>query len=281
MKVIERIPQRHTADGDGVKIKRIDGFSNSFLDPILMVDELRSDNPDDYIGGFPPHPHRGMETFTYIRKGGFEHRDSMGNVEAIEQYGTQWMSTGKGILHSEMPLNDAKEGLHGFQIWINLPAKDKMRDPLYKDSNDSGNPQFVDNNGVSLRALAGTWEFQDQRLDAAVQHTSANTKIADIHIPKSETITLNGVEGNLLAVLVYEGKLELPESRGAEMLILSPVEVLSLTADKHTDVNVLLFSANQIKEPVAHHGPFVMNTQEELIQAVRDYQSGFFGQVKN
>ncbi len=134
MKILQILPAQPTSDGDGVNISRVADFQALALDPYLMLDEIRSDDERDYLGGFPPHPHRGMETFTYIRKGGFEHRDQLGNVRAIREGKVQWMSTGRGVVHSEMPLADAKEGLHGFQIWLNMPAKDKMRPPRYQDS---------------------------------------------------------------------------------------------------------------------------------------------------
>ena len=126
------IPSHASSDGDGVKIRRVAMFDQPLTDPFLMLDELSSDNPDDYIGGFPPHPHRGMETLTYLRHGSLEHRDHLGNRGLINSGGAQWMSAGRGIIHSEMPALDMQR-LHGFQLWINLPAKDKMSAPKYRD----------------------------------------------------------------------------------------------------------------------------------------------------
>jgi redox-sensitive bicupin YhaK (pirin superfamily) len=280
MKITHRVSQQHTSDGDGVKIKRIAGFNDRRLDPILMIDELRSNNPDDYIGGFPPHPHRGMETFTYIKKGGFEHRDHLGNREAIRADGTQWMSTGKGVLHSEMPLNDAKEGMHGFQIWINMPAKDKMRDPLYQDSNEKGNPQLEDANGVTLRALSGSWDWQAQSATAAITDTSAKTRIADIHIPKGQSINLGKLDETMSGLFIYQGKLDNGLSNGNEIILFEEEGDVIFQAHPDTDVDALLFVAEPIEEPVAHYGPFVMNTEREIQQAVRDYQNGFFGEIR-
>ena len=278
MKLLKRIKQRNTSDGNGVKIKRIAGFDNS-IDPILMIDELKSDNPDDYIGGFPPHPHRGMETFTYIKKGGFEHKDHLGNKEEIRENGTQWMSTGKGILHSEMPLNDAINGMHGFQIWINMPAKNKMREPIYKDSNKLGNPIHVSHNKSSLRAIAGEWLFEGKILKAAITETSANTKIADIFIPKGEKINLNKLNGDMKAIFIYEGKLADNLSNGNELILFESDNNLEFKAHNNTDVKALIFDAESINEKIVHYGPFVMNTEEEINQAVIDFRNGKFGTI--
>ena len=278
MKLLKRIKQRHTSDGAGVKIKRISGFNNE-IDPILMIDELRSDDPKDFIGGFPTHPHRGMETFTYIKKGGFEHRDHLGNREEIRENGTQWMSTGKGILHSEMPLNDAIDGMHGFQIWINMPAKDKMRDPIYKDSNKLGNPIEIADNQTSLRALSGEWNFNNKSLTAAITETTSNTKIADIFIPKGETIKLHKFNGSMKAIFIYEGQLADNLSKGYEVVLFDSDSDLEFTSHPNTDVNALIFDADLIGEYIIHYGPFVMNTEEEIKQAVLDFQQGKFGQI--
>ena len=280
MKIVHRVSQQHTSDGDGVKIKRIAGFNDTQLDPILMIDELRSDNPDDFIGGFPPHPHRGMETFTYIKKGGFEHRDHLGNREAIRANGTQWMSTGKGVLHSEMPLNDAKDGMHGFQIWINMPAKNKMRDPIYQDSNEKGNPVLQNDAGATLRALSGEWSWQDQKIAAAVTGMSANTRIADIYLPKGKTINLGSFDEAQLGLFIYQGKLADGQSNGHEILMLKPDGELVIQAHDDHNVEALLFATNPIGEPVVHYGPFVMNTEQEIHQAINDYQRGLFGEIR-
>ena len=142
MKIIRTNKAHATQDGAGVNISRIAWFDGRSLDPFLMIDELNSDNKSDFMAGFPAHPHRGIETFTYIRKGGFEHQDQMGNKKAIRAGDVQWMSTGRGVIHSEMPLADAEHGMHGFQIWLNMPAKDKMRPPRYQDTTEQKSPCY-------------------------------------------------------------------------------------------------------------------------------------------
>ncbi|MCT8985403.1 pirin family protein [Shewanella sp. KJ10-1] len=159
MKVLQRFTAEAAMDGDGVNIHRVSDFEQLRFDPFLMIDEIKSNEQQDFIGGFPPHPHRGVETFTYIRKGGFEHRDQMGNVKPIHAGDVQWMSTGRGVVHSEMPLAGAHDGLHGFQIWLNMPAKDKMRPPIYQDSTHRNKPQQSNDHGATLNALAGHWRF--------------------------------------------------------------------------------------------------------------------------
>ena len=149
MKVLGQFSAKPAMDGDGVNIRRVADFITTHFDPFLMMDEIKSDDKQDFIGGFPPHPHRGMETFTYIRKGGFEHRDQMGNVKAIRAGDVQWMSTGYGVVHSEMPLADALNGLHGFQIWVNMPAKDKLRPATYQDTASTLSVETTNDTGAT------------------------------------------------------------------------------------------------------------------------------------
>lgn len=278
MQIKHIIAQQATSDGDGVRIKRVADFNAAQLDPFLMIDELRSDDEKDYIGGFPPHPHRGMETFTYIRKGGFEHRDQLGNREAIKAHGTQWMSTGKGVLHSEMPLADAKDGMHGFQIWVNMAAKDKLRAPLYQDSNDTGNPELTAENGAVLRALAGTWTAGGETIVAPITNLSADAMIADAELPANSKIEFGHIDRELLMVLVYEGNLGHKDARQGRMLVLDANEPLILETEDSA-ANVLVFAGNPLREPVVHYGPFVMNTQQQIHDAIRDYQNGKFGHI--
>ena len=153
-----------TSDGDGVKIRRLGLFNQRLADPFLMLDELVSDDEKDYMGGFPPHPHRGMETLTYLRKGALHHKDHLGNRGEIRSGGAQWMSAGKGIIHSEMPELDGG-GLHGFQLWINLPAKEKMSDPKYRDVPSTEIPAIQLDNGGLINVIAGQWNIEGK--DAA------------------------------------------------------------------------------------------------------------------
>ena len=267
-----------TQDGDGVHIQRIQDFRGQFFDPFLMVDELRSDDESDYIGGFPPHPHRGIETFTYIKKGGFEHRDHLGNREAIRAGGSQWMSTGYGVLHSEMPLADAKDGMHGFQIWINMAAKDKLRPARYQDSNSRVNPVLSNSSGAMLRPLAGRWSLDGSSGEASINELSAEAKIADLELSAFATANLGALERERVALLIYDGELENESLHQGSFVVLDKSASFELTLQAgHKGAGILIFAGTPLHEPIAHWGPFVMNTEEELQQAVDDYQAGRFG----
>lgn len=286
MNIISKTQARPAMDGDGVNIKRVADFGQQRFDPYLMLDEIKSDDKQDFIGGFPPHPHRGIETFTYIMKGGFEHRDHMGNVKAIRAGDVQWMSTGSGVIHSEMPLADANEGLHGFQIWINMPAKDKMRPAIYRDTTMTPNPLFVHANGASLTALAGTWQFADMR-DSSITNTSieglaGNAAIADLTLPANNQVDLALNHFEAVNVYLYQGTLfanvdgETKSFSAGTMLCINPQMLATFQAGV-TGLGCLILAGTPIKEQIVHMGPFVMNTQAEINQAVEDYQQGRFG----
>ncbi|CAH9063684.1 hypothetical protein PSECIP111854_03272 [Pseudoalteromonas sp. CIP111854] len=278
MKVIRSQKAYPTRDGAGVNISRIAGFDGKSLDPYLMIDELKSDNESDYMGGFPAHPHRGIETFTYIRKGGFEHQDQMGNKKAIRGGDVQWMSTGRGVVHSEMPLLDEDNGMHGFQIWLNMPAKDKMRSPKYQDSLEFGIPKLTNSEQAELRALAGTWVMDSNRIEGAIQGLAGDGAIADVILPPlSETILDVSMYGKVL-VYVHTGGLLNTEFTEGYLLEVLPTELLTLKASTK-GLGVLVLAGQPINEKIAHMGPFVMNTQAQLHEAVRDYQQGKFGDI--
>lgn len=274
MKILEIAKSAATQDGDGVKISRVADFRGKVLDPFLMIDELKSDDRADYIGGFPPHPHRGIETFTYIIKGGFEHQDQMGNKEVIGAGDVQWMSTGFGVVHSEMPVADA-EGMHGFQIWVNMAAKDKLRPARYQDSTKTGLPE-IGADGATLKALAGEWSMAGETVISPLSELSANARIADVTLLAGKSAQLDQSDYDQAFVYVHTGKVNGVEA--GHLILIDPSEPLHIKADMNS--GVLVFSASRLREPVAHLGPFVMNTEEELRQAVRDYQSGKFGSIK-
>lgn len=275
MKVVDVVKSTPTQDGDGVKISRVADFSGVHLDPFLMIDELKSDDEADYIGGFPPHPHRGLETFTYMLKGGFEHQDQMGNKKVIAEGDVQWMSTGFGVVHSEMPVA-ASDGMHGFQIWVNMPAKDKLRPAIYQDSVDSGLPVVENTTGAALRALAGNWQLDGEAVLSPLSRLSADAAIADIQFANGGSATLERSEFEQVLVYIHSG--EINGYAAGHLLIVDPKEQLNFNAGQHS--GALVFSANKLREQVAHMGPFVMNTQSELMQAVRDYQAGKFGSIR-
>lgn len=278
MNIAKILTSYATQDGDGVNISRIPGFDGKYLDPFLMIDELKSDNEADYMGGFPAHPHRGMETFTYIIKGGFEHKDQMGNKKAIRAGDVQWMSTGNGVIHSEMPLPDAKDGLHGFQIWINMPSKEKMRDPIYQDTTQSPAPTFKNENGVTLTALAGSWQFEAVELTSSIQKLSANAALADVTLPAGKQLKLAPLKQQNVMLYIHSGSLITPDNqtfKAGKLLILEQGSDIDI-ATQH-GAGVLILAGDPLKQPIAHMGPFVMTTQAEIQQAVRDYQNGQFG----
>lgn len=274
MKVVFIEKSLPTEDGDGVKISRISDFMGGSLDPFLMIDELRSSNVSDYIGGFPPHPHRGLETFTYMVNGAFEHKDQMGNKKLISKGHVQWMSTGYGVIHSEMPKADDL-GMHGFQIWVNMPAKDKLRPARYMDSVIPGLPVIDSASGVSLKALAGSWSLDGKSITSPLSELSSGASIADLFIPEGGSVTLDRSQHDQAFLYIYSG--ETPEATEGHLIKVDPLFPISVYAK--SDVRVLVFSGIMIRERVAHLGPFVMNTEAELRQAVDDYQRGKFGNI--
>ncbi|ABM01197.1 pirin family protein [Shewanella amazonensis] len=281
MKINTRLFSRPAMDGDGVNIRRVADFERLQLDPFLMVDEIRSDDKSDFIGGFPPHPHRGIETFTYIRKGGFEHRDHMGNVRAIRAGDVQWMSTGSGVIHSEMPLADASDGLHGFQIWLNMPAQDKMRPARYLDSTELTQQRYPSGRGADFYPLAGRWLFEGEAIDGLVQGLAANGAVADLSLAPGGRASLDLSERGFVGLYLYQGALHCEDGRSffsGEYLVLQPGE-LELVATEE-GAGMLLFAGEPIGEKIVHMGPFVMNTEAEIRQAIHDYQTGRFGSLE-
>tara|TARA_R110000851_G_scaffold161068_2_gene304599 strand:- start:6974 stop:7852 length:879 start_codon:yes stop_codon:yes gene_type:complete len=287
MKVLNRYSALPAMDGDGVNINRIADFDKLRFDPYLMMDEIKSDNEQDFIGGFPPHPHRGIETFTYIRTGGFEHRDQMGNVKHIRAGDVQWMSTGSGVVHSEMPLADAKKGLHGFQIWLNMPAKHKMRPPIYQDTSKQANPCIDNEHGAKLVALAGNWGFNHDphEISSSIQGLAGHGAIADLTLAGYGHGTLNLAEYQTVCAYVYQGELNYVDAQGlretaraGQFLVLDPHDVSHFQTES-TGAGLLLLAGKPINEEIVYMGPFVMNSQAEIEQAVHDYQQGRFEQT--
>ncbi|MGS0673806.1 pirin family protein [Shewanella sp. 125m-1] len=297
MKLLAQYQAHKAMDGDGVNIRRVADFNQLGFDPFLMIDEIKSDDKNDFIGGFPAHPHRGIETFTYILKGGFEHKDQLGNVKAIRSGDVQWMSTGSGVIHSEMPLKDANDGLHGFQIWLNMPAKDKMRPARYQDTADIELPQATIE-GVSFKALAGRWHVGEHRLSSPLQGLAGSAQIADlIFAPEAKSeldfsvLELN--ENRFVGIYIYAGSLQQGLPVNGDAITEQPKQAYQaghmLVLDSHTiaqlqagddGAGILLLIGQPINETIVHMGPFVMNTQAEIRQAVEDYQMGRFGHIE-
>ena len=265
------VPAQHTSDGAGVKIKRIAGpHLNTHMDPYLMLDELRSDDPDDYIAGFPPHPHRGFETITYMRQGSFSHKDHMGNEGLINPGGVQWMTAGRGVIHSEMPAQE-DGAFHGFQIWLNLPADEKMKPAAWQDIQGDRVTKKNLENGGSLSIIAGNITAAGESLEGPLLGPTTEPVLVDVFLPAGETVELELPHDHQVMVYLYDGGLEGKSAPGA--LFYNTGDTLSLTASEE-GLGALVLAGTPLKEPIAQHGPFVMNAFEEIEQAITDYQAG-------
>mgnify|MGYP001826276407 FL=1 len=245
------------------------------MDPILMIDELRSERREDFGGGFPPHPHRGMQTLTYLRHGGIIHEDNQGNRGEIRGGGAQWMSAGRGIIHSEMPTADST-GLHGFQLWINLPRAEKMSAPRYRDIH-ARELVSASGEGFALTAIAGRWQLPGADITGPLRELAPRAAVADLALQPGIGVELATEAEESVLVYVYEGALlgEQSELGPQQLLLTSRGDVLPLRAGA-SGARVLLLRGTPIGEPVAQYGPFVMNTPAEIEQALQDYQSGQF-----
>lgn len=269
------IPSHATADGDGVKIRRVAGFNNASFSPFLMVDELKSDQRADYVGGFPPHPHRGIETLTYMLTGHFQHRDHMDNVGELRSGGAQWMAAGRGVIHSEMPIMEGGE-LHGFQIWINQPARDKMAPAQYHDFQ----PETITEHRAEayglVRVISGELNIDDEVIRGPLSKTGVPVTVADWQAHQGASLNLMTPNDHNMMVYAYKGSINIGERvvMQGEMALLSKGELVTLQSNDTS--GVLLFIGEPIDEPVVHYGPFVMNSIEEIEQAIQDYNSGLF-----
>ncbi|MFG6159461.1 pirin family protein [Halomonas sp. 1390] len=262
---------RPSQDGDGVKIQRLHDFGGG-LDPFLMLDELVSDQPDDYIGGFPPHPHRGIQTLTYVIHGGLTHEDHLGHSSTIHPGDAQWMHTGRGIIHSEMPLTD-HQGLHAFQLWLNLAAEDKLSEATYRDVRAEEMPRLTDRH-ASLTALGGHWQtLAGDGVDGPLTRLAGQGAVAHARLAPGGTLEL-ATHATTLLVYVFAGGLDVAGTRieRGQLAQLASGEALRLTSAEGGQA--LLLAGEPHGEPIAHYGPFVMNRQAELEQALRDYRDG-------
>lgn len=269
------IPSHATADGDGVKIRRVAGFNNKSFSPFLMVDELKSDQRADYVGGFPPHPHRGIETLTYMLTGHFQHRDHMNNVGELRSGGAQWMAAGRGVIHSEMPIMEDGE-LHGFQIWINQPARDKMSPAQYHDFQPETITEHRAEAHGLVRVISGELNIGDEVIHGPLSRTGVPVTVADWRAHSGAALNLMTPKHHNMMTYVYKGSIKAGERvvTQGEMALLSQGEWVALQANETS--GVLLFIGEPINEPVVHYGPFVMNSIDEIEQAIQDYNSGVF-----
>ena len=269
-KIINPIP---ASDGAGVKLKRSIGVEPNYFDPFLMLDEFGSENKDDYIGGFPPHPHRGIETVTYMLQGEFEHEDSTGAKGRIKSGDVQWMKTGSGIIHSEMPA--MSEGrLHGFQLWINMPAKLKMSKPDYIYI-DADKIQVHKDSDKQVKVIAGKFE----NAEGPIKEHNVEPIYFDIELKKDKDFNIELPLAHNSFIYLIDGEIKIGEQahdkvKDSTLILLKKgqkLKVSSLTKGKF-----LLISGKPIGEKIARGGPFVMNTKEEILKAVQDYHNGTF-----
>jgi redox-sensitive bicupin YhaK (pirin superfamily) len=289
------VSAKPTIEGAGVHLRRAFGFGDTKeFDPFLLLDDFRNDRPDEYRAGFPWHPHRGIETITYVLAGNVEHRDSLGNRGDLGAGDVQWMTAGRGILHQEMPQGDTQGRMHGFQLWANLPSTHKMTAPRYQDIKAADIPEIVDDDGTRVRVVCG--DFWGKR--GPVEGVAADPRYLDVWVPPAKRKTLPvEVErhafayvfegsGNFRAASQPFGVLTEKTDGGNETVVREQTGNRSLVVfDRGDEVTVqageegvrfLLVSGKPIEEPVAWHGPIVMNTQAELQQAFSELRSGTF-----
>lgn len=264
-----------TSDGAGVKLTRVlTQDLQRRLDPYLMLDAFGTDRPEDYIGGFPDHPHRGFETITYMIAGRMRHRDSAGHEGLLVNGGVQWMTAGRGVIHSELP--EQEDGvMEGFQLWLNLPARDKMAAPWYRDFQNEDIPEFTTGENVTARVIAGS----SHGVAGAMQRDATQPLYLDLHFdgPGSFTQALPATHNAF--VYVYRGSLKIgdtivPAQRMAILRNQDDADGVMLQADGAA--RALLIAGQPLGEPIAQYGPFVMNTNEEIFQAVEDFRAGRF-----
>jgi redox-sensitive bicupin YhaK (pirin superfamily) len=278
------IPSINTSDGAGVKLLRSLGQrQNSRLDPFLMLDEFGSDEASDYIAGFPPHPHRGFETVTYMLEGHMLHEDHMGNKGHLRNGDVQWMSAAHGIIHSEMP-QQQQGRMHGFQLWINLPAREKMKPASYRDIPAAKIPVVQLKAGGAVKVIAGSFVAGDSRTAGPVQGLTTQVLYLDVQLPKGQSFEHATPAAHNALIYLYEGELNVGAGAAAVTVsghgaaLLNAGDSVAVTAS--SDARFLLLTAQPLNEPVVQYGPFVMNTREEIEQAIRDYQSGTLVQAR-
>ncbi len=263
------------SDGAGVQLTRIIGSPHlNMLDPFLMFDAFGSDKPQDYIAGFPPHPHRGFETVTYMLEGRMRHEDSAGNAGVIETGGVQWMTAGKGIIHSEMP--EQKEGrLAGFQLWVNLPAKEKMSEPKYQEFDAEQIPVARLDNGTEIKVIAGQ---TDSGVNGVIDNPFVNPLYLHVFLPAGVTFEQTVKETDNTFLYLMKGQLQIGDKQrplnAGQLAVLETGSKVRVNSERDTEF--VLVSGQPLKEPVARGGPFVMNTREQIEQAFDDYRHGRF-----
>lgn len=276
-RVLSIQPGQPASDGAGVRLNRVIGGPGlERFDPFLMLDEFSTDNPDDYIAGFPPHPHRGFETVTYMLEGRMRHEDHLGNVGLLGSGGVQWMTAAHGIIHSEMPEQESG-AMRGFQLWLNLPAKDKLGQPGYRDIPAEDIPRLTTAAGVETVVIAGRFDDGEVQQDGAVQRPHTEPQLFDLRLPAGTAISPRLPDGHRIMLYVYSGELQLPgispqPVSAGRLVRLSDEGELHLASSQ--GAGVLLIAGRPLNEPIVQYGPFVMNNREEIEQALRDFRDG-------
>lgn len=273
------IPGVATSDGAGVKLRRsLGGQQRARLDPFLMLDEFSSNDPSDYVAGFPAHPHRGFETVTYMLEGHMLHEDHLGNQGHLKTGGVQWMTAGRGIIHSEMP-QQVSGAMRGFQLWINLPAKEKMKPAGYQDIQVEDIPKVSLSNGGSVKVITGTFEEDGKVTQGPVQGITTAPLFLDVYLPANAQFEHSILKKQNAFLYIYEGELEVgdplaPAAKQAA-IILGDGDRLKVKAGA-MGAQLIVLAALPLHEPIVQHGPFVMNTRAEIEQAIADYQNNRF-----
>jgi redox-sensitive bicupin YhaK (pirin superfamily) len=275
------IKSSQVMEGAGVHLHRAIGFeAPERHDPFLLLDDFRSDSPDDYRRGFPWHPHRGMETITYVLRGEVEHGDSLGNRGVIGPGDVQWMSAGSGIIHQEMPKGEASGAMYGFQLWANLPASHKMTEPRYRGISARDIPQVTDHGGAVVKVIAGTVAG----VTGPVRDVVTRPEYLDVTVPRGASFTHATPRGHTVFAYVFEGQGRFDAERapaGNRSLVeLGDGTFVTVTAADGEAVRFLLVSGKPIGEPIAWRGPIVMNTQEELETAFAELEKNTFVKTK-
>jgi redox-sensitive bicupin YhaK (pirin superfamily) len=272
LQLIESVP---ASDGAGVKLRRSIGRNDRLrVDPFLMLDEFSSENPDDYVAGFPAHPHRGFETVTYMLDGHMRHEDHLGNRGELKSGGVQWMTAGRGIIHSEMPQQESGR-MRGFQLWINLPAREKMKPAGYRDLQPSEIPVAELPNGGRVRVIAGTLDIGGALISGPVEGGTTEPVYFDVELPANGEFAQPIAAEHAVFLYPYEGEVSVAGQRVPRHSagVLSPGDRIEVTAGRD-DARFILLGGKPLGEPIVQYGPFVMNTRAEIEQAIRDYQSG-------
>lgn len=274
-KIEEVLVAQSASDGDGVRLKRVFGGGNlARFDPFLMLDEFGSNDPSDYIGGFPSHPHRGFETVTYMLEGHMEHRDHMGNVGQLMAGDVQWMKAGSGVIHSEMP-KQVEGRMRGFQLWVNLPASEKMTPASYTELAAASIPHY-EIGGIHVKAIAGGLTLNGVSVSGPIAGLATEPGYLDIAVGPAQALLVDVPEGHTALVYVYEGALQIGSDsysiKAGNLARLSLTGELVIETD--ADTRLLVISGKPIGEPIVQRGPFVMNTADEIHKAIRDYTDG-------